>query len=265
MKLFVLIVSVFLVNSCGSSKAKENNQSYSIPTEKHKVVALGSNINLPDDLTIVFNLENNSVGGFNGCNSFSGSFKQIQNTLSIGTLIATQRYCEGERGTIEKHFMKALSQTKSIQNSNDGFKLLGEGGLVLLQAEKIDEVMNTARGQQTFNISYKAFTRGAYKWINLHGNVLTVQNKINAKPKFVELSEKQLSTILEWLQNTDLETLKTLNPPSKEHQSDGALSANLNVEYSGNSYQTPTFDHGNPPIVIKSLVDKLLSLSEKVE
>lgn len=265
MKLLALFFSIFIMNSCSSSKANKYNQDDAPLTGKYKVLTIeGVVSNLPDDLTITFNEENNNVRGFNGCNGFSGSFKQTETTLTIGTLIATQRYCDGERGVLEKHFMRALGQTKSIQNTKDRLTLFGDGDLVLIQAERLNE-MDHVKAQETYNISYKAVARGVSKMINIKGNVLSVQNNRNSIPKTMVLSEIQLDSITEKLQDIDLKTLETLPSPSKAHQHDGALSAYLKIEHLGSTYQTPSFDHGNPPKAIKTLVEQILSLSEKVE
>ncbi|WP_338732512.1 hypothetical protein [Mangrovimonas cancribranchiae] len=117
----------------------------------------------------------------------------------------------------------------------------------------------------TYIFNYKATTRGSFKEIKVTPESITYQNGLSAKPITKPISKEAYQSLIEKVEALNLDDLKTLEAPSKAFQYDGALIANLKITTNNKSYQTTSFDHGNPPKLIKALVEELLSLSEKVE
>lgn len=83
-------------------------------------------------LTITFG-EDGRVGGFGGCNSYGGSFKENNSKLTFGDLISTMMACaEPAIGAQESALHATLKGTVTVAPGADGKVLLtGENGTVL--------------------------------------------------------------------------------------------------------------------------------------
>jgi len=62
------------------------------------------------------------------------------------------------------------------------------------------------------------------------------------------------------LLDIDLSSLGDLPVPSKRHQFDGAQVASLKITTEHQVYASPSFDHDNPPIALRPLIDFILAL-----
>ena len=122
---------------------------------------------------------------------------------------------------------------------------------------------NSELKKESENISfeYEANTRGNYlKRIVKQDTFYAIKNRGG------DLVEKTLSktdwnSILGLLSKVEIAKIPDLKAPSEARFYDGAMMANLKVIYKDKTYETPTFDHGNPPAEIKDLVNKILEVS----
>ncbi|WP_159801494.1 hypothetical protein [Flavobacterium sp. MK4S-17] len=124
------------------------------------------------------------------------------------------------------------------------------------------------QGDKIF-FEYEALTRGAYKKVIVkHDTIITINEKaldkervidkfVNKKPK-----KRNWNKILAELEKVNLNKLSTLKPPSTRSHHDGALIANLKVIKQDTTYQSSSFDHGNPPMEIKGLVNRIIEVSD---
>jgi len=120
--------------------------------------------------------------------------------------------------------------------------------------------------KSVFKVVYKAQTRGA--------NIVYIINKdsikattigyegVNGGRALKSVDKKEIVALIEAI---ELETIKNLNPPSQESAVDKSLIASVQIIENGKEYESSTFDHGNPPMELKPLVDKILALIETVE
>ncbi len=116
--------------------------------------------------------------------------------------------------------------------------------------------------QTAYNIEYSASTRGSSLMVSAKDGKLRLQENGEAKPGAMEISQKQTLGLLSELNKVDVKKLSELKAPSNASHYDGAMAATLKIIKDGETYQTPAFDHGNPPEEIKGLVDYILSLSK---
>jgi len=58
-----------------------------------------------------------------------------------------------------------------------------------------------------------------------------------------------------------LKEISKLESPTNKRQFDGAMFANLTLITKDTAYNSAVFDHGQPPIMLKTVVDSLVSLS----
>ena len=75
------------------------------------------------------------------------------------------------------------------------------------------------------------------------------------------MSEADKNELVEAFRELNLEEIPDLKPPTEKRFYDGAAMADLKIIYKDKTYQSQTFDHGNPPVEIERIVNKLVALA----
>lgn len=81
------------------------------------------------------NFDADKISGFMGCNMYSGSYALNDNSIAIGALAATRKYCEGEMD-FETTWMKIASEVASYKIENKTLSLFDGDNKLLLKATK---------------------------------------------------------------------------------------------------------------------------------
>ena len=256
MKLILIILSIFTVKSCGTTNAKNNLQQENITLEGlFKVNILNGDGVRNLDLTVAFNSQTKRISGFSGCNSYTGSYTTKTNSLKIGPLASTRKMCINEKvNTTEYEFLNVLSKVDGFRLNEDNLSLSLKG-----------EVLVEASINNVIAFEYVALSRGFYHQIKISKDSISISKVRNAKTIQKECSSKVWKSLVEATKKIDLINLSTIEPPSTNHQFDGAPLARLTITQNGSSYETQSFDHGNPPRAIANLVKEILSIVENVE
>ena len=112
-------------------------------------------------------------------------------------------------------------------------------------------------------IEYTATTRGFYQQITVQNQKFTVTKDRDGNEKLAQqdISKSDWKKIIEAFQEVDLDGMQDLKGPTEKRFYDGAAIANIKITYKGKSYETNGFDHGNPPIEIEKLVQKITLLA----
>jgi heat shock protein HslJ len=95
--------------------------------------AKGRTVTFPADERrpyIVFHAAESKATGYSGCNEFFGTYELKGETLTIGPLGMTRRFCEGAAGDAEAALLQALGETRAWKIEKDMLLLL-DGGTVL--------------------------------------------------------------------------------------------------------------------------------------
>ena len=123
---------------------------------------------------------------------------------------------------------------------------------------------NSELKKESENISfeYEANTRGSYKKALVKQDTIFTIKTRGGLPVQGSLSKSDWNSLLTLLSKVDATKIPELKAPSDKRAYDGAMMAELKVIYKDKTYQTPTFDHGNPPAEIKDLVNKILEVSD---
>jgi len=123
----------------------------------------------------------------------------------------------------------------------------------------------TKNDLKTANLEYIANTRGFYQKITIQDHKVTISKdrSENDKPIATAISEKDWNELVDYFETMVLDSLPTLKAPTEKRFYDGAAIANLKVVYKNITYETESFDYGNPPVAIKKLVDKINSFAKK--
>ena len=82
---------------------------------------------------IIFNLENNTISGYSGCNKIGGNCEIRPDSLKMGMIMSTKRFC---MNIPEPEFLTNLEQTNRYEISNDSLNLYRDDQLLLKFTKK---------------------------------------------------------------------------------------------------------------------------------
>lgn len=266
MKHLVLLISVIVLKSCGSSQDVASAVNKTSMTNNETIsgsyaLEYINTTNVSDyNLSLEFDSKTNKISGFAGCNRFFGTYSTDGNTISISELGATRMMCKDEANAIEHNMFQTIAKINKFELSNGTLSLKNDTSVLIIANENM---MSKSRQSDSINITYRASTRGFFETIWIEGNTLKFTNDRDLKEiSSHNLSNEQLSELMSFYKDIDIESLPSLEPPSKTFQYDAAAMARLTIESNGKTYVSNGFDHGNPPKPIALFIDKLLSIKE---
>jgi len=111
-------------------------------------------------------------------------------------------------------------------------------------------------------IEYTANTRGFYGNVVIQNKTVLISRDRDKKADAsaaVKVSESDLKELITAFQEVNLEEMPNLKSPTEKRFYDGAAIADLQITYQGKTYKSQSFDHGNPPVEIERLVNKVAS------
>ena len=111
----------------------------------------------------------------------------------------------------------------------------------------------------SLKIEYKAYSRGFYQKIRVENQTVFVTKSREGKPEVMKLSTNDWNDLQLMVQELDLVSLPNWKAPTDKRLFDGAASANLKITKQGKTVESPSFDHGYPPVAIEKIVNKMLS------
>ncbi|RYJ43985.1 hypothetical protein [Flavobacterium beibuense] len=135
--------------------------------------------------------------------------------------------------------------------------------IVLLALFAVSCASALKKESDKISFEYEAITRGSYKKIIVkQDTVITIKDRGLENVITKSLKNGEWNGILKSLEGIDLDALSEIKAPSVKHQVDAAPIANLKVIRGDKTYQSSSFDHGNPPQEIKDVVEKIISASD---
>jgi len=260
MKYITILLTVFLLKSCGNTKDVVNNNedvAALIRTEQlsgtYTITMLGDIESRSQKLTLEFDENSNKISGFGGCNRFFGTFNTNGDKITFKELASTKMMCPEENMNTEKNMMDALAQTTMYSLENN----------ILYLKNETSDLISAKKVQEKIMITYETTTRGFFEiiWVS-KGSISFSKDRSLKERETYDCPEKEWQEILGMIQNIDIKTLSELKAPSKKYQSDIAAMATLKIESEGEDFKTTIFDHGNPPKEIEGLVNKVLSMKK---
>ena len=113
---------------------------------------------------------------------------------------------------------------------------------------------------------YETSTRGSATTYTVTSSMIEVKRTgMDAMQNSMQISKEKWNLLLEKAAKIDASKMANLEAPSDSRANDSALMATLSVSKNDTIYETNTFDHGNPPEMVKPLVEAILRLAENVE
>jgi len=117
---------------------------------------------------------------------------------------------------------------------------------------------------ENLKISYQAISRGFFKQLSFENAQMMYSEDPNLKMiNTFKISNQEWTEVLELSSQLDFEDLENLIAPTDKRLYDGAAHATIIVDVGGKLYISSTFDEGHPPGEIETLVNKMLTISEK--
>lgn len=262
MKIIVILLSFLILNNCNSAKNKSNlnhekQNSQSMLNGEYIVKKIFNDDVATYNLELNFVDEDQKINGFSGCNRFMGNYSYSSSNFSVSPLASTRMFCEGDKNNIESRFLKALSTINRVKFNDFTIELINNSDIALTLVKK----------QENTNITfeYSAISRGSYKLITITRKEIRVINNRNAKPIIKTCSTTNWDNIIKILETVNLEKMQNLVAPTQRRLHDGALIANLKITHNGTEYKSVSFDHGNPPKEIESIIREMVSISKNIE
>lgn len=115
-------------------------------------------------------------------------------------------------------------------------------------------------------ITYSALSRGYFLKANIDQNDIILFKDRNLDKKIVKsCSKNQWNEMQTLVEKIDLKKLNELKVPTGKRLYDGAAHAQLEITKGGQTFSSISFDHGDPPKEIASLVTYILSLTENMK
>ncbi|PTS97882.1 hypothetical protein DBR27_14860 [Flavobacterium sp. HMWF030] len=112
-------------------------------------------------------------------------------------------------------------------------------------------------------IEYSAVSRGLYKKIVVHNQMVSVTNGRNSEAVEKKISDSKWKQIVSEFSKVNLDTYSVLKGPTEKRFYDGAAIANLKIIQNQKIYETQGFDNGYPPKEIEKLVNLLLDFTKE--
>ena len=257
MKLILIFLSLFAVKTCDNTQNYMDAQNTTL-SGVYQINYI-ADLNLSDlNLTIAYDDETKQVSGFSGCNRFSGTYTIKKNSLKMGPLASTRMFCDDSKSNIETKLLEILSKVDTFKTNGDTLSLSSNKNILI-------KAVNTEQEEESISFEYSAHSRGTFKHIIISKKQCSIQNYRGDTPLVEKSNQAHWNTLLKASKPIDIETIPNLKAPSEKRFYDGAAIASLKIIYKGKTYETPSFDHGNPPKEIAELVKEILSISENIE
>lgn len=120
---------------------------------------------------------------------------------------------------------------------------------------------------ETLVIQYEANTRGFHQKLVVQNHTISSTNdRKGIKTAIVQkISDTDWNALISEFNKVDLEGLPNLKAPTNKRSYDGAAIAGLKISFKGKTFETTSFDHGNPPMEIQKVVEIVNALFKAEE
>jgi heat shock protein HslJ len=246
--------------ACGNFNKSDISKTINpnLPTGTFTIITLVNNKDIPKNLTLTFNAKTNSVSGFSGCNRFFGNYNSENNSIKINSLASSKMLCNEEAHKTENDLLQALEKSTSFSSERDTLRLYSEETILLEAVKKITLSYNVS-------FEYVASGRNSYQKILINKDQVSKTKKRGKNLDSKSYNTSDWEQLISYIDAIDIANISALEVPSKDFQFDGAPMARLIIISDEKIYETPSFDHGNPPKEIAPLIEKLISISENIE
>ncbi|MDY2586124.1 hypothetical protein [Winogradskyella aquimaris] len=155
--------------------------------------------------------------------------------LSLLAFVIVTESCNTRRESVAGNTEKLAMEKKNFQNSSD------------------------------FEIAYRASTRGVFEYTLISKDeVMLTEDRNFEKKRYYPTANDDWKILDSMVAAIDEVKFVNLEAPTSKRHYDGAAHATVTIIRGENELMTPTFDHGHPPKEIEALVNKILTIREKL-
>jgi hypothetical protein len=155
--------------------------------------------------------------------------------LSLLAFVIVAESCNTKRHSVDNNTETLAMENKNLQNPSD------------------------------FEIAYRASTRGVFEYILISKDeVMLTEDRNFEKKRFYPTTNEDWKAIDSMVATIDEVKFINLKAPTSKRHYDGAAHATVTIIRGEKELMTPTFDHGHPPKEIEALVNKILTIREKL-
>lgn len=130
--------------------------------------------------------------------------------------------------------------------------------------EKNNLTSETTMKQEAMpTLEYEANTRGFFRKITVDNKTIAVINVRDGKPTTSKISDADWNELVALYKSVNKEGLAALKAPSEKRFYDGAAIGSFRVITKDTTFESSSFDAGNPPAEIEKIVNKLIAIADK--
>jgi hypothetical protein len=177
-------------------------------------------------------------------------------------IIATKIFCQ-EFNKLERAFMSALANAKTYKLNNNELSVYDNNEELLLTATRRIDRLDPPT-QKTV-VEYNTYSPTLALRNKLTENQLVYYNlrPTSTEPTKVILTKEELEFFDAEIAKLDLKALSKLKPPSEKFKKEEGIGATLIITKEGKLVRVPTFDHDNPPLVLRALIHKIMEIRNR--
>ena len=117
--------------------------------------------------------------------------------------------------------------------------------------------------QNELKLIYQAHTRGFFEEVSItEKSMVFLNNRKRINPINSSITSKEWKACINLVDAIDLKSISKLTAPSDLRYTDRVPYAYLSVIKKGDTIKSIDFDHKNPPIELKQLVEHIISIKE---
>jgi len=112
-------------------------------------------------------------------------------------------------------------------------------------------------------IEYSALSRGYYKKIVVENQTVSITNGRDQQAVETKIDTAKWNQIVAAFEKINLDGIAALKAPSDKRAYDGAAIGNLKITQNQKTYESTSFDNGNPPQEIEKIVNLLTDFTKE--
>lgn len=116
-----------------------------------------------------------------------------------------------------------------------------------------------SKGMENITLEYEYYSRGTYGKLRVNNkSILTYDKRDLLKPSTEKtISDSDWELLSKLVSELNLNAIATYKDPTQKRFYDGAPIAEFVIKTADKEYKTVAFDHGDPPVELKIIIDKI--------
>ncbi|MBZ9728216.1 META domain-containing protein [Salegentibacter sp. JZCK2] len=140
MKKILLLISAFVIVSCGNSEEKISEDPADLKSLKgdYELLEMDGEDISSEGFILIFNGEEQILSGKTGCNNFVATYKIEDSIVKFNPPLGTKMYCEGQM-EYEEIFGEVIPEIRNVRISDKDLIFLSGENQELLNLQKTED------------------------------------------------------------------------------------------------------------------------------